>query len=44
MEGVYPDLSIVDNRETGDVVRGGLSVGLLFVLLAAASIYIKRLM
>jgi len=38
LEGVYPTLRLVDQRETGDVLRVGLIVGVLFAMLAAAKI------
>lgn len=41
VEGVYPRLNMVDERERGDVWRTGLSVGLLFAMLAAVTIYIR---
>lgn len=42
MEGVYPVINIVDERESGDVWRAGLSVGLLFILLVVTTILIRR--
>lgn len=40
LEGVYPLLNLTDERETGDVVRVGLAVGLLFAALAALKIFL----
>lgn len=40
VEGVYPMLRLVDQRETGDVLRVGLVVGVLFAMLAAAKIFL----
>jgi rhomboid protease GluP len=42
VEGIYPAVSVIDDRETGDVLRAGIGVGLLFALLAAATIYIRN--
>jgi rhomboid protease GluP len=42
VEGVYPSFTLVDQRETGDVVRAGFSVGALFTLLAVANIFIRK--
>jgi len=42
VEGVPPELSVVDQRESGDVIRAGLSVGLLFTLLTAATIFLRK--
>ncbi len=41
IEGLYPDLKVSDEREDGDTLRAGLGVGLLFALLAAATIFIR---
>jgi rhomboid protease GluP len=41
VEGVYPDLSIVDRREPVTVFQATAAFGLVLVLLAVASIYIK---
>ncbi len=41
VEGVYPYHSLVDERQNGDVWRAGLSVWLLFGLLAATTIILS---
>lgn len=41
LEGILPNVSVVDERETRDVVLAGLVVGSLFVLLAAATLYLR---
>lgn len=41
VEGIYPALTLVDGRETSDVVRNGFSVGLLFAFLAAVAIFLR---
>jgi len=41
VEGIFPALTIVDQRGTDEVVRIGLLTGLFFTLLAAASIYLR---
>lgn len=40
LEGVYPMLRLVDQRETGDVVRVGLTVSVLFAILAGIKIFL----
>jgi rhomboid protease GluP len=42
VEGVFPSLSVVDQRESGDVIRAGISVGLLFSFLTAATIFLRK--
>jgi len=42
VEGIFPSLTVVDQRESGDVIRAGLSVGLLFTLLTAANIFLRK--
>ncbi len=42
VEGISPTLSVVDRRESGDVIRAGISVGLLFILLTAATIFLRK--
>jgi rhomboid protease GluP len=42
VEGVYPSLAVVDQRQPGDVLRAGFSEGLLFTLVAAATIFIRK--
>ena len=41
VEGIYPDLSLVDQRDNGEVLRATIGVGVLFTLLAAATIYLR---
>jgi rhomboid protease GluP len=41
VEGMYPSLQIVDERDSGDMLRATVSVGALFFLLAAATIYMR---
>lgn len=41
VEGIYPDLEVVDERETREVVLGGLGVSLIFVVLTAATLYLR---
>lgn len=41
VEGIYPALSLVDQRDNADILRATLGVGLLFTLLAAATIYLR---
>jgi rhomboid protease GluP len=41
LDGIYPSLKLVDDRETGDIIRAGVSVGLLFAALTAATIFLK---
>ncbi len=40
LEGIYPLLTLTDERDSGDVVRVGLVVGSLFALLAALKIFL----
>jgi len=40
LEGIYPHINLTDERETGDVIRVGLAVGLLFAALAALKIFL----
>jgi len=41
VEGVYPYLEVVDQRETREVVLAGLGVSLIFVVLTAATLYLR---
>ena len=41
MKGAFPALSLTDERETGDVFRAGVWVGLLFTFLAAVTILLR---
>jgi rhomboid protease GluP len=41
VEGLYPDLKLVDQREPGEVFRAAIGVGLVFVLVVVATIYMK---
>ena len=41
LDGIYPTLSLVDKRETREVVLAGLCISLLFVLLTAGMLYLK---
>ena len=41
VEGLFPDLSLVDKRELREVVLAGLGVGALFLFLTAATLYIN---
>ena len=41
LEGIYPNLEVVDERETREVILGGLGVTLLFAVLAAATVYLR---
>jgi len=40
LDGVYPLVTLTDGRESGDVIRVGLAVGLLFAALAALKIFL----
>jgi rhomboid protease GluP len=40
VSGIYPELSLNDRREPGDTLRSGISVVVLFGLLAAFNIYL----
>ncbi len=42
VEGIYPLLNVTDRRSRGEVLLAGLSVSLLFALLAALSILARR--
>jgi rhomboid protease GluP len=42
VEGIFPDKYLADEHGLGDALRAGLSVGLLFSLLAAVSIFLRR--
>ncbi|MEJ2598239.1 MAG: rhomboid family intramembrane serine protease [Anaerolineales bacterium] len=42
VEGLFPNLTVVDDRDGGDTLRASLGVGLLFTLLAAITIFLKR--
>lgn len=42
VHGAYPEFTVSDQREQGDVLRTGFSVGLLFTLLAVAGIFIQN--
>lgn len=39
VEGVYPNQKLVDERESGEVWRAGVGVGLLFAFLVAATMF-----
>jgi len=41
LDGIYPSLKLVDDRPTGEVIRAGLNVGLLFAVLTAVTIFLK---
>ena len=41
VEGIYPSLSVSDDRESGDVVRAAIVVGALFVLIAGGIFYLR---
>ena len=41
LDGIYPTLSLVDKRETREVVLAGLADVLLFALLAVGTIYLR---
>jgi membrane associated rhomboid family serine protease len=41
VEGIFPAVRIRDDRDQGDVFRAALWVGLLFALLAAATIFLR---
>lgn len=41
VEGIYPQISVVDDRSTSDVLRGAFSVAALFAALAAVTIFLK---
>jgi rhomboid protease GluP len=41
VEGLYPNVSVADERETGDVVRAAIVVGALFVLIAGGTFYLR---
>lgn len=41
MDGVYPNLSLADEREGGDIFRAALVVGTLFAILAVAVIFLR---
>jgi rhomboid protease GluP len=40
-EGVFPDIRVVDRRDSGDAARASLAVGALFALLAAATSFLR---
>jgi rhomboid protease GluP len=42
VKGIYPNMALVDERSSGDVMRTTLSVGLLFGALAAATIFLRN--
>jgi rhomboid protease GluP len=39
VEGIYPELSVVDSRDSRDVLLAGLGVGLFFLILAGIKIF-----
>lgn len=41
VEGVFPSLKLVDERETGDIWRAGIAVSVLFIGLTAVVIYLR---
>lgn len=41
VEGLFPNLKLVDEREAGDTARAALIVGTLFVVAAGAAIYLR---
>ena len=41
VEGIYPNLMVVDRRERSDVIRSAVGVLVLFTLLAAVTIYFR---
>lgn len=41
LDGIYPALKLVDDRQSGDIVRAGVNVGLLFAVLTAVTIFLK---
>jgi rhomboid protease GluP len=41
VQGVYPNFELHDQRESGEILRAGLSVGAVFVLLTAGTIYLR---
>jgi rhomboid protease GluP len=41
VEGIYPDLRVADERESGDVVRATIVVGVLFVFIAGGVFYLR---
>lgn len=41
IKGVFPNFELQDNRDAGEVLRAGISVGAIFVLLVAGTIFIR---
>jgi uncharacterized membrane protein len=41
VEGIFPSLSVVDRRETRDVVLSALMVSMAFVFLTALTLYLR---
>ena len=42
VKGIYPNMTLVDERPAGDVVRTTFSVGLLFGALAVVTIFLRN--
>lgn len=42
VEGLFPNLTVVDDREGGDTLRASLGVGLVFTLLTVVTIFLRR--
>ena len=42
LQGLYPDLQLVDERQEGDVFRASFIVGMIFACLAGMTIWLRR--
>jgi rhomboid protease GluP len=41
VQGIFPHLDVQDRRETGEVIRAGITLGFLWLVFAAVAIYIR---
>lgn len=41
VQGIFPHLEVQDRRETGEVIRAGITLGFLWLVFAAVAIYIR---
>lgn len=41
VQGIFPNLHVQDQRETGEVIRAGITLGFLWLVFAAVAIYLR---
>jgi rhomboid protease GluP len=41
VQGIFPHLQVQDQRETGEVIRAGITLGILWLVFAAVAIYLR---